>query len=69
MAFYRRYCGREALVLFEKPRPGMPMGGFTENYIRVEAPHNDKYINRIVKVRLGGFNEDNSALVADDILD
>ena len=69
LAFYRRYCGREALVLFEKPRPGMPMGGFTENYIRVEAPRNDKYINRIVKVRLGGFNEDNSALVADEILD
>ena len=45
------------------------MGGFTENYIRVEAPRNDKYINRIVKVRLGGFNEDNSALVADEILD
>ena len=69
LAFYRRYCGREALVLFEKPRPGMPMGGFTENYIRVEAPRDDKYINRIVKVRLGGFNEDNSALVADEILD
>ena len=69
LAFYRRHCGREALVLFEKPRPGMPMGGFTENYIRVEAPRNDKYINRIVKVRLGGFNEDNSALVADEILD
>ncbi len=68
LAFYRRYSGKEALVLFEKPRPGMPMSGFTENYIRVEAVREDKYINRIVKVRLGGFNEDNSALVVDEIL-
>ena len=68
MAFYRRYCGKEALVLFEKPRPGMPMGGFTENYIRVEAARDDKYINRIVRVRLGGFNEDNSALTVEEII-
>lgn len=68
LAFYRRHIGKEAVVLFEKPRPGMPMGGFTSNYIRVEAPADKECINRLVRVRLGGFNDDCSALVADGIL-
>ena len=37
LAFYERNIGKEAVVLFEKPRSGMPMGGFTANYIRVET--------------------------------
>lgn len=68
LAFYRRHIGKEAVVLFEKPRQGMPMGGFTSNYIRVEAPADKECINRLVRVRLGGFNDDCSALVADGIL-
>ena len=68
LAFYERYIGKEAVVLFEKPRSGMPMGGFTANYIRVETVAKTEYVNRLVKVRLGGFNEDSSALVADEII-
>ena len=68
LAFYERFIGREAVVLFEKPRPGMPMGGFTSNYIRVEIPSKADYVNRLVRVCLGGFNEDRSALVADEII-
>lgn len=68
LAFYERHIGREAVVLFEKPRPGMPMGGFTANYIRVETPQDKEMINRLVRVRLGGFNDDKSALVADEII-
>lgn len=68
VAFYERHIGREAVVLFEKPRSGMPMGGFTDNYIRVEAPADALCINRLVRVRLGGFNDDKSALVADEIM-
>lgn len=68
LAFYERFIGRKAVVLFEKPRPGMPMGGFTSNYIRVETVPKSDYVNRLVRVRLGGFNEDGSALVADEIL-
>lgn len=67
-AFYSRHIGREAVVLFEKPRPDMPMGGFTENYIRVEMPCDKAFVNRTVRVRLGGFNEDMSALVVERIL-
>lgn len=68
LAFYERHIGKEATVLFEKPRLGMPMGGFTSNYIRVETPSKAEYVNRLVRVRLGGFNEDKSALVADEIM-
>lgn len=69
IAFYSRYCGKEAVVLFEKPRSGMPMGGFTANYIRVEAAPDAKLVNRLVRVRLGGFTEDKSALIADAIIE
>ena len=68
LAFYERHIGKEAVVLFEKPRSGMPMGGFTSNYIRVEIPSKAEYVNRLVRVRLGGFNEDKSALLADEIM-
>ena len=68
LAFYERHIGKEAVVLFEKPRSGMPVGGFTDNYIRVETAPDAKLVNRLVRVRLGGFNEDKSALVADEIL-
>lgn len=68
LAFYERFIGKEAVVLFEKPRPGMPMGGFTSNYIRVETVPKSDYVNRLVRVRLGGFNDDRSALVADEII-
>ena len=67
-AFYERHIGREAVVLFEKPRPGVTMGGFTSNYIRVETDADKELINRLVRVKLGGFNDDKSALVATEIL-
>lgn len=69
IAFYERFIGREATVLFEKPRPEMPMGGFTENYIRVETECNKAFINKTVRVRLGGFNEDKSALTVVEFID
>ena len=69
LAFYERHCGKEAVVLFEKPRSGMPMGGFTSNYIRVETASHPAWVNRLVRVRLGGFNEDKSALLVDEIIE
>lgn len=69
IVFYKRFIGKEAVVLFEKPRPEMPMGGFTENYIRVETECNKALVNKLVRVRLGGFNEDCSALTVAEIID
>ncbi len=68
IAFYSRFVGREAVVLFEKPRAGMPMGGFTANYIRVETVAKSECVNRLVRVRLGDFNDERSALVVDEII-
>lgn len=66
-AFYRRYIGTEAEVLFEKAASGKAMHGFTRNYIRVElppSPDNDKLDNQLVNVRLGDFNYNKTALKA-----
>ena len=46
----------------EKSKAGAPMHGFTDNYIRVELPHDDSLDNQLVRVRLGEFNEEGTAL-------
>ncbi len=66
-AFYERFQGTEAEVLFEKASAGKAMHGFTKNYIRVELPpslDNDKLDNTLVRVRLGDFNHNGTALKA-----
>lgn len=69
-AFYAKYIGTEAEVLFEKNQKGRAMHGFTNNYIRVElsaTAAKEEYDNRILRVRLGDFNHDKSALKCDVI--
>lgn len=61
-AFYARHIGQTMLVLPERPKPGLPMYGFTPNYIRVEVPHDDALDNQVVPILLGDFNEDGTAL-------
>lgn len=63
--FYARYIGTEQEVLFEKATRGKAMHGFTANYIRVELSAKlakEEYDNQILRVRLGEFNRDKSAL-------
>ena len=62
-AFYAAHRGKEAVVLMEKSKPGTPMHGFTENYIRVELPHNDALDNHLVHVRMNEFNEEGTSLM------
>jgi threonylcarbamoyladenosine tRNA methylthiotransferase MtaB len=67
-AFYAAHIGEEAEVLFEKAPRGKAMHGFTKNYIRVElspAEAREEYDNQLIRVRLGGFNHDKSALRVD----
>lgn len=67
VAFYSRYIGHEAEVLFEKAPRGRAMHGFTRNYIRVELPPQESRAeldNQIVRVQLGEFNRDKTALSA-----
>lgn len=64
-AFYEAHIGDEASVLFEHTRKGDVMHGFTENYIKVEAPFNSDWINETRKIKLGKWNEDQTALLTD----
>lgn len=71
-AFYARHIGQTADVLFEKASGGKAMHGFTKNYIRVEippSPDNDLLDNKILKVRLGGFNHNKTALMGEPLHD
>lgn len=65
--FYKKHIGKEALVLMEKAKKGEFMHGFTENYIRVELPFDSSLDNKIIRVRLGDFNEDKTSLKGDII--
>ena len=66
-AFYAAHIGQEAEVLFEKATRGKAMHGFTRNYIRVElspSQASEELDNQLVKVHLGAFNHDKTALKA-----
>lgn len=63
--FYERFIGTTRPVLLEKPKAGMPIHGFTDNYIKVEIEPTDenmKQINTIVNIELKGFNHNGTAL-------
>ena len=62
-AFYASHIGKEAVVLMEKSKVGTPMHGFTDNYVRLELPYDLSLDNQLVRVRLGDFNEDGTALI------
>lgn len=61
-AFYEAHIGETARVLVEHTQHGEWMHGFTENYIKVELPYDERLSNEVRSVRLGGWNEDRSAL-------
>lgn len=66
--FYFSQKGKIREVLFEQPRKGMPMHGFTDNYIRVELPAIPELINTIGKVKLSDiYNKAGDALCVERI--
>lgn len=66
-AFYSARLGETHRVLFEHAKPEEAMFGFTENYIKVEAPYDESWVNRTVELRLGGFNREKSALLIEPL--
>ncbi len=58
--FIERFLGTERPVLFEQPPAGHDvMHGFTDNYIRVNAPYCEHLVNTVVPVLLGNtINDD-----------
>lgn len=51
--FYTSQMGKTRKVLWEQPPKGKPMHGFTENYVRVEYPYVESWINECREVVLG----------------
>lgn len=68
-SFYESQWGKERPVLFEQPKKGMPMHGFTDNYVRVECPYDRTLVNRVRRVILGGFNASGDSLVVHTCLE
>lgn len=65
IAHYQRHIGEERPVLWEHARPGKPLQGWTDNYIRVELA--EGYVatpDAMGRVCLGDFSEDGEALMA-----
>ena len=65
--FYKEHEGNEAKVLFEHAKTEGMMHGFSDNYIRAEVPYQKNWVNQTISVRLGSFNADGSALVAESV--
>ncbi|MFI3302520.1 MAG: tRNA (N(6)-L-threonylcarbamoyladenosine(37)-C(2))-methylthiotransferase MtaB [Rikenellaceae bacterium] len=55
--FASEWCGRDVDVLFESTERGGWMLGYSSNYLRVRAPYNKEYINKICRVSLSEVNE------------
>jgi threonylcarbamoyladenosine tRNA methylthiotransferase MtaB len=55
--FYESQLGKTRPVLFEHEKKGGRMFGWTDNYVRVEVPLNDAFINKVVDVRLDKVND------------
>lgn len=64
LEFYRSQSGKKRSILFEHGKKNGKMYGFSDNYIRVEAPYRKDWENSTQTLCLGNFNEDKSALIA-----
>lgn len=64
LEFYRSQSGKKRSILFEHGKKNGKMYGFSDNYIRVEAPYRKDWENSTQTLCLGDFNEDKSALIA-----
>lgn len=56
-AFYEQFLGQTRPVLFEHSKTENVMTGFTDNYVKVELPLDEKLINRIAPVELLTIND------------
>ena len=63
LLFYESQIGKELEILWEAPKKGETMKGFSDNYISVERPYNKLLINTVTREKTTGFNADRSALV------
>jgi threonylcarbamoyladenosine tRNA methylthiotransferase MtaB len=56
--FYEQQIGRQSQVIFEGEDKNGFMFGFTENYVRVKAPYNKEWVNKLMDCQLNEMDED-----------
>ena len=56
-AFYERFIGRKAKILAEDENKDGMMFGFTDNYIKVAIPYDERLVNQLVEVEMIGFTD------------
>lgn len=61
-AFYESQLGKEKTVLFEGENKDGFMYGFTENYVKVKTPYNQKLVNTLHPIVLTKIDEDGVVL-------
>ncbi|MBA3663338.1 MAG: tRNA (N(6)-L-threonylcarbamoyladenosine(37)-C(2))-methylthiotransferase MtaB [Bacteroidetes bacterium] len=59
-AFYESQRAKELSVIFEHENKNGFMYGFTQNYVKVKYPFNEKICNERIDVIVGDFDEDGS---------
>lgn len=64
-AFYQKHLGERRPVLFEKHKDSHKMSGFTDNYIKIEAPLEAELLNEVVDVHLTSFTDDGNIHISD----
>ena len=62
IAFYKRFIGTEATVLFESSEHDGRMSGFTDNYLKVDLPFDAALSNTIHRVRIESLTLDKQAV-------
>lgn len=64
-AFASRFLGTVRPVLLEHPKDGLPMGGFTDNYLRIEAALDASHDNKVRRMRLLSLCDDGETVKAE----
>ncbi|MBB4080374.1 threonylcarbamoyladenosine tRNA methylthiotransferase MtaB [Lewinella aquimaris] len=57
-AFYERHLGEVRPVLLEKSKTKGMLHGFTDNYVKVEFPADQSWVNHLVPMELTGIGDD-----------
>ncbi len=65
--FASRFLGTVRPVLFEHSKGRSVLGGFTDNYLRVEASLPQDFDNRIAAVRLDSLHDDGETITASPV--
>ncbi len=62
--FYEQHLGQTRPVLFEQHANPQLMSGFTDNYIKIEAPMDERLLNTIAPVHLSSLTADGQVQIA-----